>query len=165
MTDEKIIEQLLAAFYNGNTTPEEENVLLTFFKNKDLKEKFQLDSQLFTLLYDSSRIPLPDGFSKRLEKAIDEHIANPRKTYIRFMSAAAVILLCIGLFFFLHKQPDTHFMADTYSNPEEAAVAVEQALMLVSTKLNQGLVPLEKVQECVNMTNRLLIENFYYTTN
>jgi len=170
MIDESTIEQLLAAFYDGVTTPEEEEVLLTFFKDKDLNEKFQADSQLFTLLYDSSHIPLPDGFSQKLEKALDEHIANPslrrfleipRKIYLRFASAAAVVLIGIGLFFLTGRQDKSQLITDTYSNPEEAAVAVEQALMLVSTKLNQGLVPLEKVKESVNTTNRLLNETFY----
>ena len=170
MIDERTIEQLLAAFYNGVTTPEEEELLLNFFKDKDLNEKFQADSQLFILLYDSSRIPLPDGFSQRLEKALDEHIANPslrrfleipRKIYLRIASVAAIVLLGVGLFFLTGRQDKSQLIADTYSNPEEAAAAVEQALMLVSTKLNQGLVPFEKVKESVNTTNRLLNENFY----
>ena len=175
MIDERTIEQLLAAFYNGVTTPEEEELLLNFFKDKDLNEKFQADSQLFILLYDSSHIPLPDGFSQRLEKALDEHIANPSqqglspslrgtkqsKIYLRIASVAAVVLLGAGLFFLTGRQDKSQLIADTYSNPEEAAVAVEQALMLVSTKLNQGLAPFEKVKESVNTTNRLLNENFY----
>ena len=170
MIDEKIIEQLLAAFYNGNTTPEEEEVLLNFFKNlksngqfQTANEKFLVDSELFQALYDSSRIPLPEGFSLRLEKKIDKHIAlkkvSLKKIYLSLMSAAAVIMLCIALFFNTRKQDDSLLIADTYSNPEEAAVAVEQALMLVSTKLNKGLSPFEK---SVNTTNRLLNENFTF---
>jgi len=163
MIDENFIEQLLAAFYNGDTTPEEEEVLLNFFKNEDINEKFKADSALFQTLYDSSRIPLPEGLSQRLEKAIDKHITGSpfRKMFIRILSAAAVILLCIGLFFYTRKQDEFQFIADTYSNPEEAAVAAEQALMLVSTKLNQGLSPLEKVKESVNITNQVLNQNFY----
>ena len=163
MIEENFIEQLLAAFYNGETTPEEEEVLLNFFKNEDFNEKFKTDSELFQTLYDSSRIPLPEGLSQRLEKSIDKHISGSpslKTMFIRILSAAAVILLCISLFFFTRKQDDFQIIADTYSNPEEAAVAAEQALMLVSSKLNQGLSPLEKVKESVNITNQLLNHNF-----
>ena len=171
MIDERIIEQLLAAFYNGDTTPEEEEILSDFFNNQNSSGKFQADRELFKVLYDASRIPLPEGFSQRLEKKMDHHIAHSKISFIHnggkraflkvLISVAAVVLLCIGLFFLHDKQERQHFIADTYSSPEEAAVAAEQALMLVSTKLNQGLLPLVKVKESVNITNRLLNENFY----
>ena len=174
MIDEKTIEQLITAFYEGNTTSEEEEVLLNYFKTKAINEKFYADSELFALLNDSSRIPLPDGFSERLEERLDEHIRqttnyNPftasvshkiKKLYLFATSTAAVVLLCLGLFFLTGKQNNSSFEADTYSNPKEAAVAVEQALLLVSNKLNQGLAPLETVKEGLNTTNQLLNENF-----
>lgn len=133
MMDDKTIYQLLDAFYKGDIT----------------------------------RIPLPQGLSERLESAIDRHITTSTtclkpftKTkirYIRFMSAAAVALLCIGLFFITDKKKP--YIADTFTNPEEAALAVEQALLLVSSKLNQGLSPFEKVRESVQKTNELINEN------
>jgi uncharacterized membrane protein YvbJ len=181
MTDEKNIEQLLASFYSGATTPEEEEVLWDFFKNQPGNKKFQADCELFKMLYDSSRIPLPDGFTERLEKTIDDHILQSstpqrpektidkplsgitkqkmRKLYIQISSVAAVVLLCMGLFFLTGKRNTSpSFSTDTYTNPEDAAIAVEQALLLVSTKLNQGLTPLEKAQESVNTANQLLNE-------
>jgi len=167
MTEEKMIEQLLAAFYNGDTTPEEEEVLLNYLKKGFLKTDFERDSELFHLLYDTSSIPLPEGFSQRLEKTIDQHIAQNakpqlfhNKLYLTLMSVAAVAMLCIGLFFLIGKNDNPPLMADTYSNPAEAAEAVEQTLMLVSSKLNKGLSPLEIVKENFNTTNRLLNENF-----
>jgi hypothetical protein len=50
-------------------------------------------------------------------------------------------------------------IADTYTNPTEAAAAAEQALMFVSAKLNQGFSPLEKVIEGVDKTNEVINEN------
>ena len=74
-------------------------------------------------------------------------------------SAAAVALLCIGLFIFQGRDSRQDFIADTYTNPEEAAIAAEQALLLISAKLNQGLALLEKVQNNVDKTNEVLNEN------
>jgi hypothetical protein len=168
MTEEKKIEQLLGAFYNGDTTPEEEKFLAHFFDSESMSEKWQTDQALFHALYDPSRIPLPKDLSVRLETAIDNHItektvkkshSKTRKLYLAILSAAAVILLCIGLFFIpdIPDIPDRSskqdFIADTFTNPEEAAIAAEQALRFVSQKLNQGLSPLEKVKESIEIIN------------
>jgi len=121
--------------------------------------------------YDSSGITLPEGMTERLENVIDKHIAatehkrdkniffntKRRKIFTTISSVAAVSLLCIGLFFAINNKP---FADDTYTNPEEAAIAAEMALVLVSNKLNKGLSSLEKVKEGVDKTNELLNENF-----
>ena len=164
MIDENKIEQLLSAFYEGNTTPDEEEVLLEYFNNNEINEKFHADRELFNALHDASRIPFPEGVSERLEHAIDKHITKKsaskiRILYISIVSAAAVILLCISLFFITDKRSHSDFIADTFTNPEEAALAAEQALLFVSSKLNQGLSPLEKVKESISITNKVLNES------
>ena len=164
MTDEKKIERLLADFYNGDTTPEEETFLAQFFNNHEISEKWHVDRDLFNFLYDPTRMSLPEGTSKRLESAIDKHIAETtiksisksRRLYFTLLNAAAVVLLCMGLFFSQRSASNQDFIADTYTNPAEAAIATEQALLYVSAKLNQGLSPLEKVIESVNQTNEIL---------
>ena len=187
MTDDKKIEQLMNAFYNGDTTPEEEALLLDFFNNESLNENWYADRDMFNALYDSSEITLPEGMAERLEKAIDERIAesiivehsmkttvpgkeinevhtkNPQykkiiNLFISISSAAAVILFCIGLFLVSDKHNPSRNIADTYTDPKEAAIVAEQMLTLVSSKLNQGLSPLEKVKESVDKTNELLNE-------
>jgi hypothetical protein len=178
MTDENKTEQLLSAFYNGDTTVEEENFLTQFFNSERVNEKWHTDRELFHVLYDPSRISLPEGFPERLETAIDNHIkettnrksiSKTRKLYLTILSAAAVVLLCIRLLFnpFTHSSfrhftlipSNSDLIADTYTNPEEAAIAAEQALRFVSAKLNQGLSPLEKVKESINKTNEIINEN------
>jgi len=168
MTEEKKIEQLLKAFYDGVSTHDEETLLLKFFNRKDLNEKWYSERDIFDALYDTSDIPLPEGITERLENAIDKHIAKSiivaplhqktRKLFISISSAAAIVLLCVGLFFITGKNSQSHTIADTYTNPEEAALAAEQMLTLVSAKLNQGFLPLDKVKESMDKTNELLNE-------
>lgn len=171
MIDDKKIEQLLVTFYKGDTTPEEEALLVAFFNCDNIDEKWQDDKNIFHVLYNDTHLPLPKGFSERLENSIDNYIekttssknkpvSKTRKLFIGISSAAAVIVLCAGLFFNTTKDPQPQMIADTFSNPEEAAIAAEQALVLVSNKLNQGLQPLEKVKESMDKTNELLNESF-----
>ena len=168
MTDEKNIEQLLGAFYEGTTTPEEEEIIMQWLNRNELNETFHDDRNLLNMLHNPTRIALPKGFSERLETAIDKHITDTakqnintkvRKLYISILSVAAVALLCIGLFILRDKPAQSNFLADTYTNPVEAAMAAEQALLLVSSKLNLGLSPFEKVKENIQKTNELINEN------
>jgi hypothetical protein len=82
--------------------------------------------------------------------------------YLSIISAAAVALLCISLFFATKQPSKRDFIADTYTNPEEAAIAAEQALLLVSSKLNQGLSYVGKVDESVQKTNKILYEKLNF---
>jgi hypothetical protein len=168
MDIENKIEQLLEAFYNGYTTPEEEAMLSEYLNSDNIDERRQTDKDIFNALYDTADIPLPEGMTERLETAIDKHIAETseqkgkkisfNRLYVAISSAAAVVLLCVALFFATEKQSQTNYIADTFSDPKEAALAAEQALLFVSNKLNQGLSPLEKVTESVDKTNKLLNE-------
>jgi hypothetical protein len=103
-----------------------------------------------------------------LESAIDKHITETtnhksaskiRRLYISIVSAAAIALFCVSLFFITNKRSDSYFIADTFTDPEEAALAAEQALLFVSSKLNQGLSHLEKVKESIIITNTVLKES------
>ena len=168
MIDEKNIERLLAAFYNGETTTEEEKLLTAYFNRNYLNEKWVADRDLFRAIYDPTSSSLPEGLPERLEKVLDYHIretrpqkvaTKTRKLYISLLSAAAVALLGIGLFVLTDRKDNPDFIADTFTNPQEAAIAAEQALLFVSQKLNQGLSPLDKVKESMHVTNELISEN------
>ena len=186
MTDENKIRQLLEAFYNSDTTVEEETLLLNFFNDKNLNEQWHTKRDLFNVLYGSSDIKLPQELSKRLENVIDNFIDDTshkslikidhhierssyknissqtkiRKLIVSIGSVAAIALLCIGLFFVSNKPASTQTMVvDTFTNPEEAAIVAERALMLVSSKLNKGLYSLEKAKDGIDKSNELLNEN------
>jgi hypothetical protein len=175
MIDEDKIKKLLATFYNGDTTQEEETLLQEFLNDKNISEKWYEDRDLFHILYDSSGHCIPKGLSERLEHCIDRHIrktatVNENKTVavrkkikrilISTGSIAAAILLFTGIFFF-HDKPSVknNVITDTYTDPKEAAIVAEKILALVSTNLNKGLSPLEKAKESIDKTNELLNES------
>lgn len=168
MIDEDKIKQLLEAFYNGNTTLEEELLLKDFFNNKELNEKWHTEMNIFNALYNSSNNIISKEFSKRLEHSLDEHIkkeqipsrGNIKKLFITIGSIAAATLFFTWMFF--SKTHSSDRIADTYTNPEEAAIVAQEALILVSFNLNKGLTPLGKAQENIHTANQLLNKNIKF---
>jgi hypothetical protein len=175
MMNEKDIEHLLTAFYNGDTTQIEEALLREYFDDPNIPENRRVDRDLFLALHDSSHIRIPQGFSERLEQRIDRHIKETdagnknksvqpgiKRLFIGIGSIAATLLLLAGIFFFREKSTvESYAITDTFTDPQEAALVAERALMLVSLNLNKGLSPLEKVKESMDKTNKLLNENLH----
>jgi len=138
------IKQLIKKFYEGTSTPEEERLLSEYFLNEtNVDERWKDEQQLFRLLRDS-QIQVPAGVSEGLDKLIRQQDAHekslPRKrTWLyRITGAAAVALVCIGLFFAIRK-PSPPLMADTFKDPKEAALVAQQMLTYMSVQLNKGL--------------------------
>ncbi len=65
MTIEQI-KSLLARFYEGQTTPEEERLLADFFRREDVPEDLQQDKQLFLLLAQTSDQEMPQDIAEEI---------------------------------------------------------------------------------------------------
>ena len=155
------IELLIKKFYEGTSTQEEENLLTEYFLNEEnVDERWKKEQQLFRLLHDG-QINVPENVSKRLEESIMQMGASPksmplrRKWYYWISGAAAVALLCIG-FYFTTREPSPQKMADTFDNPEEAALMAEQTLVYMSTQLNKGLNKVIDAGQEFDKVNQLL---------
>ena len=155
------IELLLKTFYDGVSTPEEERFLMEYFLNEETVDQcWKNDQQVFRLLYDS-QIKIPEGVSERLEKSIIQMSASrkfqtqKRSLYYWISSAAAVALLCIGLFF-ATRQPSPPKMADTFSNPKEAALVAELTLTFMSIQMNKGLNKVSDAEQEFEKANQLI---------
>jgi hypothetical protein len=158
------IELLVKKFYEGSSTQEEEHLLTEYFLNEtNIDERWKEERQLFRLLHDS-QIQVPADVSKRLESldcftpfAVTEKKVQPRKRtlYYWISSAAAVALLCIGLFF-ATREPVTPTMTDTFNNPKEAALAAEQTLAYMSTQLNKGLNKVADTEQKIEKANQII---------
>jgi hypothetical protein len=140
------IERLLNKFYEGDSSPEEERFLTEYFLNEEnMDERWKEDRQVFRLLHDT-QIHVSEDISKRLTESIMEtfrHVepvsASPKRAFYYWISsAAAIALLCIGLFFTI-REPAHSKMADTFTNPEDAAMIAEQTIAFISAQLNKGL--------------------------
>lgn len=155
------IELLIKKFYEGDSTPEEERLLTEYFLNEEgVDERWKEEQQLFRLLH-NAQIQVPAGVSERLEKSIlqletsAKSLPRKRNLFYWIGSAAAVALLCIGLFFIFRNPPQPR-MADTFSDPKEAALVAEQTLAFMSTRLNDGLDKVADAGQQFEKVNQLL---------
>jgi len=155
------IELLLNKFYEGVSSPEEERLLMEYFLNEEnVDERWKDEQQLFRLLHDT-QIQVPADVSKKLEESIMQFDAPPkfiplrRKWYYWISSAAAVALLCIGLFFAIRKQEPPK-MTDTFSDPKEAALVAQQTLAYMSAQLNKGIDKVADANQEFEKVNQLL---------
>ena len=155
------IELLIKKFYEGISTSEEELFLTEYFlKEENVDDRWKDEQKLFRLLH-TSQIMIPAGLSERLEKHIVQMesskkiLPHKRSWYYWISSAAAVALLCIGLYITM-PPPSPKKMADTFSNPEEAALVAEQTLTFMSLQMNKGLNKLADAGQEFERVNQLI---------
>ena len=108
---------------------------------------------------------LPERLSRRLEQQIDAWAAAeeketrslPRRRSLYWLSgAAAVALLCIGIFQYDASFHSHNRLTDTYTNPKDAAVAAEKALLLMSQNLNKVISQVDNAQQEIDKVNNIL---------
>ncbi len=161
--NEKKIEQLLDSFYKGISTEEEEQLLITYFtQNKVVLAKWQSDQKLFLSLAEHGKAP--EELAQKLESFIDnlakqEHKKRSlrRNTFIYWISgAAAAILLCLMLIPTLSNENTGNQLADSFTDPAEAAMVAQEALLLLSQNLNKGVNQMNEAGKEINNANQII---------
>lgn len=108
---------------------------------------------------------LPEGLSHRLEAQIDAWATmeqkrgrplSHRRTLYWLSGIAASILLCIGLFQYNDLNQVSDRFTDTYTNPEEAAVAAKKAFTLLSLNFNKGINQVSDAGQEIDKVNNIL---------
>lgn len=109
---------------------------------------------------------LPEGLSRRLEQQIDRWEAQEEKgkqfrlhkhpLFYWIGGIAASLLLCVGVFFHATSSDKQNKLADTYTDPQEAAVAAEKALLLLSDNLNKGFAQVNEAGAEIRKVNNIL---------
>ena len=122
------------------------------------------DKELDRMIDEALDIPIPKGLAERLEQHIDHMAANEKKRKLhRFIywatSTAAVILLCIGIFMGIESPSNHNKLADTYTDPAEAAIAAEKALAFMSAQLNKGLEQVNEAGQKIENVNQIVYKH------
>ena len=146
------IKSLLARFYEGKTTPEEERILVDIFRREDIPEDLQQDKQLFLVLAQVSEQEMPSDIAEEItafvynlgqtkiqphiyedkqQKGVLFHIKTPPKTWYR-VAATMTLLLALGGGMWVHQRRISPFR-DTCSTPEEAANAIFYANDIINS--------------------------------
>lgn len=144
------IEKLITAYEQGNTSLEEEKILMDFFRNEEVPYQLGSYKDLFDFMGTSKDEELvnPD-FDDKVLAAISEiqSISKYPSKRIKMFSALAVaasIVILIGLYFQFRQMNQVQ---DTYDDPLLAYAETKRILMKVSGNLNSGVIELKNVSE------------------
>lgn len=170
------IKKLLESFYNGDSTQEQENILVRYFSGDDVSEDLMDEKKIFLQLYQYDyHVDIPSDLESNLETLIDNivqkedsniaqksvHTRNRILLWAVSIAACLALIVSAGLYF--NRQPIgqgtvlTHTeYKDTYSDPNVAYEEARKALLLVSGNLNKGIDQLSDVQENINKSNAIL---------
>ena len=168
--DMKIIKALLADYYKGKTSREDEDYLVNYFLNSRVPQEMEADRLLFISLNESAREEIPDEqFDEKLFAAIEEQdVKNDRKGSIKKLlitisGIAAGILILTGSYFLIEKQIADRFMvSEEHVITDDTQIAYNEArdaLLLMSEVMNKGTGELEAFSKMTDATRELAMIN------
>ncbi|WPP52323.1 hypothetical protein [Catalinimonas niigatensis] len=148
------IEQLLEKYWDGDTNLKEEQALQHFFSEEEVPDHLQGVASLFrTFKTDRQFKTLDNSFDKALIHTLEKSgSAWNFRSILRI--AAAVTLLIASVFLvkdYMHEQAETtaeatETIANTDEDPKLAYEQTRQALLLISTMMNEGTQHIEKLE-------------------
>ena len=126
----KLVEQLLEKYFQGETTIAEEKQLKAYFSSNDVAPHLAKYQSLFGY------------FEKQKETQFEQKLPlQPRKqNNVKWIGIAASFVVLFGLatFYYYPSEPKQEDLG-TYDNPEEAFIATQKALQMVSEQVNIGM--------------------------
>lgn len=158
------IEKLLARYYDGLATEQEEEKLTQALRSaKDLPKNLQAERDLFLSLHKDTMedVPVPEDLETELATWIDRKASAPRRRRLWWGSMAASILLLVGLGFGIAEMRQEAFAPtpqDTFTNPEDAHRALQAIFAEMSQNWNEGMKQLEASQRDIIAVNREIRE-------
>lgn len=126
----KLVEQLLEKYFQGATTIAEEKQLKAYFSSNDVAPHLAKYQSLFGYFETQKGTQ----FEQKLP-------LQPRKqNTVKWIGIVASFVVLFGLatFYFYPSEPK-HEDLGTYDNPEEAFIATQKALLMVSEQVNIGM--------------------------
>lgn len=139
------IEKLLDKYFEADTTASEEASLRDYFSQDKVAEHL------------GQYAPMFQYFSKEKEERFTKAVLRPkadtsRKIWYSWVSAAAIVLLMVGVYFNTSSSSST--LEDEYTQEEIAAA--QEALSLLSINFNKGAEQIVYLEEFEKTTNRFL---------
>ncbi|MBC35472.1 MAG: hypothetical protein CL663_05465 [Bacteroidetes bacterium] len=145
------IEILLERYFSGETSLEDEKLLMEYFQGDDIPSHLQsLKGQFEYYSDEKEKEFLDESFDNKIIDLIqseeEKSVKNTRRMYLYMASGiAASVLILMSLFFKF--DPLTKKVEETFSDPEMAYNETRKALLLVSQTLNSGLEPMSKASK------------------
>ncbi len=163
------IDILIARFYQGETDENEEKLLVEYFKSEtsDVSSKTGRKTDSTVLLsLSAEETEMPSDLESKMSSLIDfweesdksktKHIATIefRK---RILSIAATILLVVSIgFWYQYHSSGSSARVNYFEDPQESQELVVEALRLFSNNFSKGTQTIEKADNRVDNTFRIL---------
>lgn len=164
--DTSEVKKLIEAFYNGETTLEEENLLYDYFKGDNIANELLDEQQIFLEMYNSEEVEVPKDLEMKLTNLIDdlaskeENIKTSKKrnlfVWATSIAAGIAILIFAGIHF-NNQQPSVQpTMANVSAEEQLKIEEAQKALLLLSSNFNKGVNQLSVVSTSIDKTNEVL---------
>lgn len=161
------IKQLIDLYYAGESTITQEQELLQYFQQDEIAEELKDEQIVFLAMQKNDEIKIPANLKTNLIESLNKqinHKDNATKTkrlaplYWNSLVAASLILF-IG-YTFTWKNPKQKNEYASFTKEEIYKIReAEKALILLSTKYNQGIEELEKSTLLISQSNKLLVKH------
>ncbi|MBX7127409.1 MAG: hypothetical protein K1X47_17065 [Cyclobacteriaceae bacterium] len=139
--ESKHIEDLLARYWNCETSLEEEQTLRDYFSSGNVPESLRETADLF-LYFESEKKQKPDeSFDKAVTKASNQRREGKIISLLQLTRIAAGILVVVGAGYFVRQEVRKAFPPtpeDTYTDPKVAFEETKKALMMISKGFNKA---------------------------
>lgn len=141
------LKQLLDKYYEGTSSSQEENILISMLNDDSLPAEFLADQRMFALFKEEHEIPEPDdGFEGRIMGAIDKsenelRTVSLKRTIYSIISVAASLLIVVISYFIINANRPV----DTFDDPVLAYNETMKVLHNVSMNLNRGSQAIEEL--------------------
>ncbi len=141
------IEKILDRYWAGETSLEEEKMLIQYFSTQNVPSHLKEHQDYFSALNTMCSLKLDDSFDTEILQLIEERGQKETKTISifynpkRWLSIAAsfVVIVSVGYFGWFHEPKQQQYaMVDSYETPEQAFAQLKSSLMGISSTLNEG---------------------------
>jgi hypothetical protein len=153
--DLKRIRNLLDRYYDGQSSPQEEQELRHFFRQATRLPADLRSEQEWFAAYDQMAAETPDaGFEERLMAGVlqtgdktGRRMVRSRRLFYAVSVAASLLIILTTLWLTISDHPlrVNRQLADTYTSPDEAYAEAKQTLYMVSDMLNRGTANLQNL--------------------
>lgn len=152
--DSKEINELLARYWNCETSLSEEQQLREYFKTDDIPVELRDTGALFRYFEENKKKSLQDiSFDKRLlEKTESVGKGRMRRLFYNSMRIAAGLVVVMMAIWFIRnevRQSTPQEIVDTYDDPKLAFEETKKALMMISKSFGTA----EEQAKKLNMFN------------
>jgi len=164
------IKKLIEAFYNGETSAEEEQILFDYFDGENVAEELLDERKIFLQMNEKDNIDIPSGLEARLDSLIDE-LARAEETkkqpkkkqlwaWAGSVAAGIALLIFAGIHFSKEQNPVIPTVTVAETEDQQKIEEAQKALLLLSSNFNKGVDQLSLVSTNLDKANDILNKTF-----